>query len=182
MNEPERDMRRLWNEQPREELAMSHDDIRSKAEQFERKVRRWNGFTPLLLIVLIGVEAWQAWRADTSMERAGDLLTIAALVYFVIRFREYAAIYSRPAALGQTSGVDFYRRLLTTQRDVASEPWSYLLLFVPGVALSLLGHAFERSIAQTAMAAAAGVALFLAVAWWHRHTARALQREIDQLR
>ena len=86
-----------------------------------------------------------------------------------------------PAGLGLTSSVDFYRQQLARQRDLAASPWEFLAPFVPGVGLSLFGRSLDRPPAQTAPIVAFGVALFLAVAWVNRRTARKLQREIDEL-
>jgi hypothetical protein len=181
MNEPAQDIQRLWHDQPREEHAMSIDDIRSKAERFDRKVRRWNIATGVLFALVIVVEAWQVWRNPELPERVGDLLTIAAIIYSAYLFRGYATSQSMPSGLGLTSSVDFYRKRLALQRDLASQPWRYLVLFIPGVGLSLFGDALDRPAAQTAAIAAFGVALFLTVAWVNRRTARRLQREIDEL-
>jgi hypothetical protein len=181
MNEPEPDIRRLWHDQPREEHAMSTDTVRSKAVQFEKKVRRWNRATAVLFVLVIFVEAWQVWREPTLLERTGDLLTVAAFIYVMFRFRGRMSTKAMPAGLGLTSSVDFYRQQLARQRDVAATPREFLAPFVPGVGLSLLGRSLDRPPAQTAAVAAFGVALFLAVAWINRRTARKLQREIDEL-
>ena len=181
MTEPDRDIQRLWHDQPREEHAMSIDDIRSKAERFERKTRRWNTVTAVLFPLLIVVEAWQVWRDPELLERVGDLLTMAALIFVLYGFLRHATTQSMPAGLGLTGSVDFYRQQIARQRDLASSPWRYLALFIPGVGLSLFGHALERSAAENTAIAAFGVALFLTVAWLHRRTARRLQREIDEL-
>ena len=121
------------------------------------------------------------WRHPELLERVGDLLTMAALVYVMYRSRGRVSVGSMPAGLGLTSSVDFYRQQLARQRDLAATPWEFLAPFVPGVGLSLFGRALDRPPAQTAAIAAFGVALFLAVAWINRRTARKLQREIDQL-
>jgi hypothetical protein len=131
----------------------------------------------VLFVLLIAVEAWQVWRQPELVERVGDVLTIAALAAAAYRLRPLPG----PAARGSTSSVDFYRTLLERQRDQASHPWRYLVLFVPGVGLSLLGDAFDRSPAQTAAIIALGVGLFLGVAWLHTRTAHNLQRDIDAL-
>ena len=86
-----------------------------------------------------------------------------------------------PAGLALTTSVDFYRHQLTRERDLANHPWRYLAVFVPGVGLSLLGRSLDRPPAQTAAIAAFGIALFFAVAWVNRRTARKLQSEIDLL-
>jgi hypothetical protein len=180
MNEPDHDIQRLWHEQPREEQPMAIEEIRSRAKWNERKVRRWNIFTAVVIVLVIAVESWQVWRETFLPERVGDLLSMAALIYVAYQFRGYAA-QSMPGGLGLTSSVDFYRQQLAHQRDLADHPWRYLVLFIPGVSLSLLGRSFDRPVEQTAMVVAFGVALFLTVAWVNRRTARRLQHEIDQL-
>lgn len=74
-----------------------------------------------------------------------------------------------------------HRQQLARQRALAGQPWRYLVLFVPGVALSLFGDALARTTAQNAAIAVFAVALFLGVAWVNARTGRRLQREIDEL-
>lgn len=181
MSEPEQDIQRLWRGQPREEQVMSIDEIRSRAERFEKKVRRWGLQGGILFASIIVVESWQVWRETELPERVGDLLTMAALVYVAYLYRPYMATQTMPSGLGLTSSVDFYRTQLARRRDLASHPWRYLVLFVPGVGLSLFGDALTRPVFQTAAIAAFGVALFLWAAWVNGRTARKLQREIDEL-
>ena len=161
---------------------MSIDDLRSRAARFERKLRRTNVATAALVAALIGVEFWQVWRSPELLERVGDLLTVAAFVYVGYRFRGYATVQSMPAGLGLTASVDFYRTQLARQRDLANKPWRFFAVFIPGVGLSLLGGALDQSAARTVALAAAGVALFVTIAWLTRRGARRLQDEIDELR
>ena len=160
---------------------MNIDDIRAKAGRFEQKTRRWYVFTGMVFLAAIMLEVWQVWREPDVVERVGDGLTIAALVYVAFWFRSRARIASMPAGLALTTSVDFYRHQLTRERDLANHPWRYLAVFVPGVGLSLLGRSLDRPPAQTAAIAAFGIALFFAVAWVNRRTARKLQSEIDLL-
>ena len=74
------------------------------------------------------------------------------------------------------------RAELVRQRDLAGDSWGYLLPFVPGVTLSLLGGALQQRPASQVIALAVfGLALFLAVAWLNAFTARKRQMEIDAL-
>jgi hypothetical protein len=181
MNDAEPDIHRLWHDQPREKQPTSVDEIRSKAERFARRTHRWNVTTAVLFGALILLEGWQVWRESRLLERVGDSLTIAALIAVVYQFRARWTARSIPAGLALTSSVDFYRDELARQRDLARSPWRYLVLFIPGVALSLLGDVLERSVPQTIAIAGFGVALFLGVAWLNTRTARRLQRDIDEL-
>jgi len=181
MDESPRDVHRVWQQQPREENRMSVNDVRAKAERLEQRVRGWKITGGLLIAVVIGAEAWQIWTPNPLLERTGDLLTIAALIYMAYWFRRYAPIEARPGVLGRTASVDFYRARLERHRDLANHPWRYLAVFIPGVALSLFGRVGERTVEQNAAIAVIGVLLFVTVAWVIRRTGRQMQGELDEL-
>ena len=171
----------VWQQQEREEPPMSIDQIRVKAERLDTKRSRWATLTALLFILIVIVEALQIWMQEALLERAGDALTIAALVYVAYRFRRQRAA-APPVALGTTNCVAFYRAELARQRDISKDSLGYLLPFVPGVALALLGRRLgERSLSQTIAIITFGIALFVGAALWNTHTARQLQDEIDAL-
>ena len=171
----------VWQAQAREEQSLPIDDIRAKAERLDSKTRRWRTASALIFGLLVIVEAWQVWRGEETLERAGDFLTIAALVYVAYRFWKWRAA-APPVALGRTNCVEFYRAELVRQRDLSKDSWGYLLPFVPGVALALFGGGVEdRPTSQMIALVVFGIALFLGVAWWNAHAARKLQKEIDAL-
>jgi hypothetical protein len=172
---------RLWQLQEREEQIMPLDDIRTKAQHLDARTRRSQFVTGALCLLLVIVEGWQVWRGVDPLERTGDLLTIAAFVYVAYRFRKFR-LAAPPIALGRTNGADFCRAELLRQRDLSKDSWGYLLPFVPGVALALVaGGVPSRPASQTIALVAAGVTLFLGIAWWNAYVARRLQNEIDAL-
>lgn len=181
MTDREQEARRLWRGQAREEYQMSVDNIRAKAERLEQRVRSLNIATAGLLVAVISVEMWQISRSTELLERVGDLLTIAAFVYAAFRFRGSVAVQSMPAGLGLTGSVHFYRDQLVRRRDLSGHPWRFLLPFVPGVGLSLLGGTLDGPPVWTATVAFAGVTLFLWVAWWEKRRALRIQEEMDEL-
>jgi hypothetical protein len=181
MSERDVTVQQLWHEQPREEHAMSINEIRERAQRFERRVRRNNILTALLIVVIVAVELRQISVEPELLERVGDSLTIAAFVYLAYWYRRHALGQTAPAGPAMTQSVDFYREQLARQRDLSEHPWGYLLPFVPGIGLSLFGRALDRSPAQNAAIAVFAVALFIGTAWWHKRSARRLQREIDEL-
>ena len=181
MDESTREMQRAWQRQQREQKRMAIDDVRANAEALDRRVRGWKVTGGLLFAIAIGAEAWQIWTPNPLLERTGDLLTIAAFVYVAYWFRRYAPLEADPEALGRMASVAFYRARLERQRDLASHPWRYLAVFIPGVALSLFGRAGERTVEQNAVIAIIGVLLFVVVAWMLRRTGRQMQRELDEL-
>ena len=177
----ETDLGRLWKEQARGTGEVPLDEIRSRAVRLDAKTRRWRVGTQALFVVLLLAEGWQVWAGMELLERVGDALTIAALVYVAYRFRRYR-LASPPAALGRTTCREFYRAELIRQRDLSKDSWGYLLPFVPGVALSLFGSGFaDRPAGQVLALVAFGIGLFAATAWWNARTVRKLQRELDAL-
>ena len=160
---------------------MPLSDIRMKALHLDNGTRRWNAVGAASIVLLVVVETWQVWINEELLERVGDALTIAALLYTAYRYRRHHRA-APPAALGSTSGVEFYRAELVRQRDLAGDSWGFLLPFVPGVALSLLGGPVQdRPASQVFAIAAFGVALFVGIAWLNAFTARKRQMEIDAL-
>ena len=160
---------------------MPLDEIRTKAERLDTKTRRWRVVTAELFILLLIKGAFEVWIQTETLERAGDLLLMAALVYIAYRYRKQR-LAAPPVTLGRTNCVDFYRAELVRQRDLSKDSWGYLLPFVPGMALAVFGSVFEsRPTSQLIAIIVLGVALFLGVAWWNAHTARKLQNEIDTL-
>lgn len=158
---------------------MSVDHIRIRAEHFDRTNRRIHGWMRAFFVLLVAKGVWEVWVGPDVLERTGDGLLLAALVYVAYYFRDYYAVAPKSATLGLTASVDFYRTQLARQHALASRPWRYLVLFVPGFALSVFGGAMDRPLRQQVALAALSVALFVGVAWVNARTARQLQKEIE---
>jgi hypothetical protein len=125
--------------------------------------------------------AVEVWLEEAVLERAGDLLIMAAFVYVGYRYRKQR-LAAPPVILGRTNCVEFYRAELVRQRDLSKDSWGFLLPFVPGFTLAVFGSRFEhRPASQIIAIIVFGVALFLGVHWWNVYTARKFQREIDAL-
>jgi hypothetical protein len=183
-NDPGTDIQTLWQKQPREPQRISLDEIRAKAEHFEINTRRWRTVGRAVVILLVIINVFEImWPGQDIVERAGDLLTLGAFLYIWYEYRKHARIASRPEGLGLTNCVDFYRAALSHERNLAQQSRRYLLPFVPGVTLSLLGGVLDEAVptARKIGVAALGVGLFLGVGWLNAHTARKLQRDIDTL-
>jgi hypothetical protein len=181
-NSPETVVQKLWREQPQKEKVMALNEIRARARQFERKVRRWNIAAGALFLILFAGNAWEVWAQDDTLERIGDLLIMAALVYVAYRYRDYGRVPPMPASLGLTSCADFYRAQLVRQRDLSRGSWRYLLPFAPGLALTVMGRAAEgRPTSQVVAMSVLCVLLFAGCAWVNARSVRKLEKEIEAL-
>jgi hypothetical protein len=178
---PDVEVQNHWLAQPRPAQTVPLDDIRTRAERLERTTRRWRAVTGVLLILLLIKGALEVWTQPETLERAGDLLLMAALLYVAYRYRRWRQA-APPAALGRTNCVEFYRAELVRQRDLSQASWGFLLPFVPGLTLALLDGVLEaRQASHEIVLVLLGVALFVGVALWNAYTTRRLQTEIDSL-
>jgi hypothetical protein len=95
---------------------------------------------------------------------------------------------SAPAALGLTTGLDFYRKELERQRALLSSVWRwYLGPFIPGLAVITLGAAIANPARSPhAWTFAGSYAVVVALAFWlvarlNQRAADKLQGQIDEL-
>jgi hypothetical protein len=177
---PDAAIENVWQQQPREPGRLAVEEIRAKAERFDAKVGWWRSVGAAVVIVAVIAEVVQVWYGRDTVERTGDLLTIAAFLYIAYEYRKYSL--SIPERLG-LSCVDFYRAQLVHERSLAGQSSRYLLPFVPGVTLSLLHGVIGEGLttAHRIGVVAAGIALFVGAAWVNARTARKIQREINAI-
>jgi hypothetical protein len=184
LNDSENEVHEIWGEQPRETRRITLDEIQAEARRAETR-RRWLKTVGTAFFILLVIENCMeaVWPGQNIMERAGDLLIVAALFYIYYEYRKYARVASMPEGLGRTNCLEFYRAHLTYERNLARQSSRYLLPFVPGVTLSLLSGVVDDGVPPARLIGIAiiGVALFLGIAWWNGRAVRKLQKEIDAL-
>jgi hypothetical protein len=171
-----------WRQQPLGRQTMSLEEIRAKAKKFDMKVKRWSVVGGISVALLLVGNALEVWLGTDVLERSGDLLTLLALLYLVYRFRGYGRADAAPATLGLTSCVEHYRSRLMRERNLSRDSWKWVLLFVPGIGVNVLGSVLETpSTSHIVTLSAMGVAVFAGVLWVNARTARKLEREIAAL-
>jgi hypothetical protein len=181
-NEHEPDLGQLWRQQSQPPQPMPLDEVRVRAAAFDRRVQRWRTIGGVLFALLIAKNAWEVWIAPDALERAGDLLLLAALLYVGYWFRAHARAETSPAALGRATCVEHYRSRLVRQRDLSRDSWKWVLPFVPGLAVSLLGGLMEpRPAGQIAALIVIATATLAIVLWMNGRTARQIERELAAL-
>jgi len=172
----------VWRQQPQERQTMSLDEIRTKATEFDRKVKQWGLVGGVTMGLLVVKNAWEVWVDTDLIERAGDLLFLAGLLVVVYRFSRYARANAAPAVLGQTSCLEHYRAQLIRQHELSREGWTYVLPFAPGLGLIIVGRMMEgRPPTQVAAMIAIAVATLLGALWVIARNRRALERDIAAL-
>jgi hypothetical protein len=183
------DPKHIWRNQKTEDVV-TIEDVRARADKLQRRVGNRNMREYAAGILVIAVFGWYAWTLHGWMIKAGSALCIAAAVFVMWQLHRRASA-SLPGDQSATKFAEYYRGELARQRDALKSVWSwYLLPFVPGVALLLLGryvqsHAPMRSLAwdhEVIILVGVIVALvFVAVGLLNSLGAARLQRQIDEL-
>jgi hypothetical protein len=169
----------LWRQQPQEKPTMSLDEIRRRAGDFETRVQRWRLVGGVTVALLLAKNGWEVWTDTELLERSGDLLMLAALVFIVFRFLRHARADTAPSTLGATSCLEHYRSRLRRERDLSREGWKLVLPFVPGFGLILVGRAMQgRPASQVAVLIVIAVAMLAGVLWVIARSGRQLEREL----
>lgn len=188
---PSSDLRNVWQNQKPEGILMSAEEIRRKAEKFERKIFWENalnylvGFAGVALLSLCLM-----WQILGALLRLGMGLILVAVLYMVWQTHKRSPFRRMPAEMGVASCVEFHRRELERRRDLHRNVWKWslgpaipgLLVIMAGVAhMSPWNHSLRALISFDLMFAAIVVFAF-AYAWRESQwRALKLQNQIDEL-
>jgi hypothetical protein len=180
---PEQDVFAMWLEQPLEEARMSISEVHGRARELENQVWLRNSIEYMVVVILVAVHGTMAFTAPNSVERAGRALIAVAALYVGWQLHRRGSVARVPSSLGTTTCVEFYRTQLVRQRELFHNAWTwYLLPFVPGAALVLLGSRLQGAPLSLIIGTAAFVvAVFVAVTMVHRQAARRVQAKLDEL-
>jgi hypothetical protein len=179
--EPEADaLRNAWQSQKSQHPHVSMEEIKMTAERLQRRVRNRNilGATVFALLI-IAFTSW-AVTASNAIERAGAILTVAAVAYMGLQLIQY-----RRVETGSAVTAEHLRAELSRQRDYHRGPafWSRFVLIAPGPLLVMTGFAVAHPYGRlfTLLDAAVFVLLLILAVPVQRREAAHYQREIDRI-
>ena len=138
-NHPNNPVQEIWQSQPVEGMKVSADVIRLRATKFERKISRRNLRETITSLVVIAFFGYFFATSPGVSLRITWALFIAGMIWIIIALRVKGTPKTMPAAMGNSSSVDFFRSELERQRDLLKNvfPW-YLAPLIPGyVALNV---------------------------------------------
>lgn len=176
-------LKSLWQNHNLEPVQMSLEEIRQKAEGFQNMIRRRNLREYVAAAFVLAGSAYGIWRFPVMRLACGLLLT--GVTYVLYKLHTRGAAQSVPESLALDTCLEFHRRELERQRDLARDvvKW-YLLPFVPGllaaVAAPLLHQPPEKWI-RALLVLFLWAAMFYAVWKLNNRGADKLQRQIDEL-
>jgi hypothetical protein len=186
MNEPpSNDIRQVWQNQSVEAIQMSLDEIRNKAQKFQRRVHWSNLREYLAAVFVVAIFGFYFWRFDGILLRTGSALVIAGTLYVMYQLYKRGSAKTVPADLASRTCLDFHRRELERQRDLLRDVWRwYLLPFVPGMVVFFAGGAIELPLGRwgpLGITVALCAIVFFLIGKLNHWAARKLQHQIDGL-
>ena len=177
------DMEELWRNQPYAPPASSAADMREKARRLEANMRR--GFHGIAALMIFGAAGYASFLYffPSLIHRIGASLTLAGYLFCAYQLYNRVRLAKVPPGVGLTTGAR-YRAELGRQREFCLNAWrTFLLPFVPGPAVFLMGFLVpDQGVAKAiALTMALIVSPFMLAVPLMRKKARMLQREIDEL-
>jgi Flp pilus assembly protein TadB len=122
----------LWQSQNVEPIQMSLEELRRKAEEFQKTIRNRNLREYVAAAVVLVAFSWFLWRFP--LLRLGCILILAGTLYVMYQLHTKGSAKVVPEALALDNCLAFHKRELERQRDLLRDVWKwYLLPFVPGL-------------------------------------------------
>ena len=193
-NKTRLDLMNVWKNQPVEPMRISTGDLRRKAHALQYRVFSRNLREYFACMFVVACFGYYISVFTTPLARIGCGLVIAGTLFVAYTLHHRGSSRTLPEEAGLNTYLDFHRRELERQRDLLRSVWTwYLLPFVPGVIVFLLGlfqGAMQLPGAQAhAVRFAIGIGLtfllcavvFIAIGALNQWAAGKLQGEIDAL-
>lgn len=182
------DLGGLWRTQSVETTQMTLDEIREKANKFQRKIGFRNLREYAAIAVVVAFFGFSIGKYPPPM-RVGAGLCIAGMLYVAYQIHRRGSSKAATADLAAASCLDFHRREMERQRDLLQGIWSwYLGPMIPGLVWIVVaagmanpGHLKHAWVFEGLYSGAVALAFFF-VARLNQRAARQLQRRIDELR
>ncbi len=168
--------------------ALPLEDVRKGAHKFYRRIRLRNTIEYISCAVVIVAFTYNFFVMPGILHKLGSAALVAAAIYGAWQLHRRASPVA-PEMAGTMPIYQFVRGELARQRDALKTifVW-YILPFLPGLALMLVGNGLDPKIEAAGppiwqrWVALALMVAFIAGIWWvNQLVARRLQRRIDEI-
>lgn len=185
------DLRSLWQAMPTTPVAITADEMRTRASAFQRKVRHRNLVEYIAAAFVTVIFGWYATFPvpATPLWPIANIMIIAGVLVVVWNLHRLARATALPNSASAASLIDFQRKELVRQRDALKSVWLwYIGPMVPGlivwfiaVGVGMPGLAPARALVGLGGAAVVSLLVFGLIILLNLLGASRLQRMIDDL-
>jgi uncharacterized membrane protein YdcZ (DUF606 family) len=164
-----------------ENTPMPLEEIRRKALQFEKRIKRRNLREYLGGALGVAAYTYYIFKFDNVVIRAGCVLVIAGALYVLVQLYKRASPGTLPADMALTASLEFHRRELARQRDLLRSVWRwYLGPLIPGLVVFAAGIMRYR-VGATVRFLLILFGVFGLIGWINHRAALRLDRRIAEL-
>ena len=185
------DLRSLWQAMPTTPVAITADEMRTRASAFQRKVRHRNLVAYIAAAFVTVIFGWYATFPvpATPLWPIANIMIIAGVLVVVWNLHRLARATALPNSASAASLIDFQRKELIRQRDALKSVWLwYIGPMVPGlivwfiaVGVGMPGLTPVRALIGLGGAAVVSLLVFGLIILLNLLGASRLQRMIDDL-
>jgi hypothetical protein len=157
-------LRDLWVSEQEEKYTMSMTELAAHSTRLHRRVQRRNMIEYLAAGLVIAVFAWMAYVVPVWPVRLGAIMIIAGALYVCWHLNRTASSAAFDANTTADNLAHHHRHQLVRQRDALRSVWRwYLLPFVPGILVFVLGTALQAGIGLPLWASLATASIGLGI-------------------
>lgn len=179
--------RESWQASVTEATLPSLAQVRAGADRFYRRLRLRNAVEYVACVIVVVCFGIYAFTLEHILQRAGSAMVVFGTLVAAWQLHRRASAVP-PETAGEMPILDFVRAQMVRQRDaLASIFWWYILPFVPGLVVMMIGTDLQHPPTGTAqfVGAASAWAIIAGMifgGWWlNLHWARRLQKHIDEI-
>lgn len=141
------DIKTLWQNQTVEGTIVTLEDIRGRAAKFQRRIRSRNLGEYIAGAFGVAIFGLYVWYLPGWMMKLGSVLSIAALLLVTWQLHRRGRARGVPDGATAVGLLAFHRAELARQREALRTVWLwYIMPFVPGAALIVLGRYFQHHV------------------------------------
>jgi len=139
MDNPENDLKTLWQDQPTEPTAMSLEKIQQRAHQLQVRIHREKLIVYGISAVAIPLYLFAVIISPDRLATAGYLLTLLGILFVLYVNHRHVQPNRQAVARASTACADFHRRALAQRRDLLRNVWLWAVAPVmPGAILMFI--------------------------------------------
>lgn len=181
-------LRELWASDQGEKFTMSIAELTARSDRFRSRIQRRNLIEYAAAALVVAVFGWLAFIVPAWSVRVGAVLIILAAIYISWQLHRVASLSQGHGPADNLASV--YRRELVRQRDALKSVWRwYLLPFLPGIVVFVLGTNIEAGVSLPVWAIVISSAIslgfvgliFCGIWALNAYAARKLEKEIETL-
>lgn len=180
----EEDLKTYWQQREMEQPQMTAEQVRIKATQFQRAMRRRDLIEYAACAIVVLAFGAYAWILPNILVKLGSFTMVLAALFVTYQLRKHGASRFAPSEGAVASLFEFHRNELVRRRDLLRHSWRLLVgPLMPGMLLYLGGMAQQPPEGKLHLVILGGIMIFMGVAisLHNRWSARRLQRDIDGL-